>query len=80
MNTLLEDPVHHETTPGNRGTSKRRYRVLIVEDDDYLREFMGKVMERFGYQSGGAIDGQDGWNALCAGNYDLVITDNNMPD
>jgi len=32
-----------------------------------------------GYLADVAVDGMDGWNALHSGNYDLVITDVDMP-
>lgn len=37
------------------------------------------MLSRFGYQVDTAEDGDRGWEALHARNYDLLITDNNMP-
>jgi DNA-binding response OmpR family regulator len=37
------------------------------------------VLIRFGYQAETAEDGEAAWDALQAYDYDLLITDNNMP-
>jgi two-component system sensor histidine kinase and response regulator WspE len=37
------------------------------------------MMLRAGYVADVAVDGLDGWNAVRAGQYDLVITDVDMP-
>jgi DNA-binding response OmpR family regulator len=56
-----------------------RQRILVVDDDDDLRQFSVDVLTDSGYDVDGAKDGADGWDALQASNYDLVITDNKMP-
>jgi two-component system, chemotaxis family, sensor histidine kinase and response regulator WspE len=59
--------------------AKRRKRVLAVDDSLTVRELERKLLANRGYQADVAVDGMDGWNALRAGNYDLVITDVDMP-
>jgi two-component system sensor histidine kinase and response regulator WspE len=44
-----------------------------------VREIERKLLERGGYQVEVAVDGMDGWNAVRAGRFDLVVTDIDMP-
>ena len=54
--------------------------ILVVEDDVYVRQLHTEVLERSGYRVDTAEDGAAAWEALQAANYDLLITDNNMPN
>ena len=56
-----------------------RRRILVVEDDDDIRSFNAEALTGCGYQVEAAVDGAEGWEALNASRYDLLITDNNMP-
>jgi CheY-like chemotaxis protein len=53
--------------------------ILIVEDDPQVRELVAVTVTQAGFQADTAQDGEEGWTALCVTNYDLVITDNEMP-
>ena len=57
----------------------RSKRVLIVEDSLTVRELERKLLLSGGYQVEVAVDGMDGWNAVRAGGFDLVLTDVDMP-
>ncbi|HEY6645445.1 hybrid sensor histidine kinase/response regulator [Povalibacter sp.] len=57
----------------------RRKRVLVVDDSLTVRELERKLLASSGYAVDVAIDGMDGWNAVRTGNFDLVITDVDMP-
>ena len=54
-------------------------RVLAVDDSLTVRELERKMLTGRGYVAEVAVDGMDGWNAVRAGDYDLVITDVDMP-
>ena len=54
-------------------------RILVVDDDIDLRLLSAEVLFHSGYQVDTAEDGETGWEALQARNYDLLITDNKMP-
>jgi len=54
-------------------------RVLIVDDSLTVREIEKKLLESRGYSVDVAVDGVDGWNIVRNGNYDLVISDVDMP-
>jgi len=54
-------------------------RILMVEDDDFIRRFTTEALAFRGYQVDGAEDGAIAWDALNTVSYDLLITDNCMP-
>lgn len=54
-------------------------RVLVVDDSLTVRELERKLLLSRGYQVAVAVDGMDGWNALRAEPFDLLITDIDMP-
>ncbi|SMF33223.1 Hpt domain-containing protein [Desulfovibrio gilichinskyi] len=53
--------------------------ILVVDDSLTVREVERKLLANHGYEVGTAVDGMDGFNALVTGNYDLVVTDVDMP-
>jgi two-component system OmpR family response regulator len=54
-------------------------RVLVVDDDEVMREFSAMIMGRLGLQVDTADDGETGWKAICLSSYALVVTDHDMP-
>lgn len=57
----------------------KRKRVLVVDDSLTVRELERKLLLSRGYDVAVAVDGMDGWNALRAEHFDLLITDIDMP-
>ncbi len=57
----------------------RARRVLVVDDSLTVREMQRKLLAARGYHVDVALDGLDGWNQLRGTDYDLVITDIDMP-
>ena len=63
-----------------RAAARRRTkRVLVVDDSITVREVERQLLTNRGYEVDVAVDGMDGWNALRNGDFDLVITDVDMP-
>ena len=60
-------------------TRRKPKRVLAVDDSLTVRELIRKLLSGYGYLADVAVDGIDGWNAVRAGHFDLVITDVDMP-
>lgn len=60
-------------------TKKYVKKVLIVDDSLTVRETERRLLQNAGYQVDIALDGVDGWNSLRTNNFDLVITDIDMP-
>jgi two-component system, chemotaxis family, sensor histidine kinase and response regulator WspE len=54
-------------------------RVLVVDDSITVRELERQLLENRGYTVDVAVDGVDGWNAVRSAQYDLVVSDVDMP-
>jgi DNA-binding response OmpR family regulator len=63
----------------NQKERQSPYRILVVDDDSDVRQLSVDVLTSSGYDVDAAKDGADGWAAIQANGYDLVITDNKMP-
>jgi two-component system sensor histidine kinase and response regulator WspE len=59
--------------------SRRRRRILVVDDSITVRELERQLLQERGFAVDVAVDGTDGWNAVRAAQYDLVVTDVDMP-
>jgi len=57
-----------------------RPRILVVEDDRVLLELNTSVLLLSGYEVEAAADGAAAWRALNNDGYDLLLTDNDMPE
>src|ERR1700691_582681 len=65
-------PLQSQTNPPHR--------ILVVEDDLYIRQLGIELLVRSGYEVDSAADGAAAWEPLNTDTcYDLMITDNNMP-
>ncbi|WP_448197048.1 response regulator [Pseudomonas putida] len=60
-----------------RGASRKR--ILVVDDSLTVRELQRKLLSNRGFEVAVAVDGMDGWNALRSEDFDLLITDIDMP-
>jgi DNA-binding response OmpR family regulator len=54
-------------------------RILVVDDEEDLRDLVSRVLERAGFTVGTAVDGQAGVEQYFADAPDLVILDVSMP-
>ena len=54
-------------------------KILVVEDEQGLREALVKTLGDEGYLADGAGDGGEGYDLICSGLYDLVILDIMLP-
>jgi two-component system sensor histidine kinase and response regulator WspE len=54
-------------------------RVLVVDDSITVRELERQLLRAHGYDVAVAVDGQEGWNVVRGGGFDLVVTDVDMP-
>lgn len=57
----------------------RRQRILVVDDDPDIRRLNTEVLIGSGYHVDAAEDGAAAWDALQLNDYDLIVTDNDMP-
>src|ERR1700690_4165551 len=56
------------------------HRLLVVDDDISPRQLSTELLNHSGYEVDAAEDGAAAWEALGADSYDLMITDNKMPN
>lgn len=54
-------------------------KILIVEDDQFLREFYQELLQAEGYSTDTAVDGEEGLRKVISGGYDLVLLDIILP-
>ena len=64
---------------GHQAAEAVRKRILVVDDSLTVRELQRKLLLNRGYDVAVAVDGMDGWNALRSEDFDLLITDIDMP-
>jgi DNA-binding response OmpR family regulator len=55
------------------------HRILVVDDDEDIRQINAEVLAHSGYHVDAAEDGAAAWDALQRAPYDLLVTDNDMP-
>jgi two-component system OmpR family response regulator len=70
---------HIAAGPGAGLAGRGSARILLVDDEPQIRGFVGRALERAGYQVDVAADGADGVDRVRGGAYDLVILDLIMP-
>src|SRR5687768_512956 len=54
-------------------------RILIAEDERITRTTLARQLGNWGHEVTSAEDGQQAWELLTAGSFDIVITDWEMP-
>jgi DNA-binding response OmpR family regulator len=70
LDEITRSPSQSQTIPP--------YRVLVVDDDDGLRQLNTEVLQQSGYVVDSAEDGDVAWGNLQQHSYDLLITDQKM--
>ena len=55
-------------------------RILLVDDEPRIRDFISRALETAGYAVDAACSGTEGLQQAVAGDYDLIILDLIMPD
>ena len=68
---LDADPLEAEPSPT---------RILVVDDDDNMREFCAQALSLYGYKANTASNGAMALAELHRSHYDLVLTDLCMPE
>ena len=55
-------------------------KILVVEDDEFLRELYDELLKGEGYEVTIAVDGEEGLNQMSNGGFDLVLFGSSRPD
>lgn len=58
---------------------RRRLRILLVDDSAIAREAEAALLRSLGHEVEEAVDGEEGWARLQAGQFHLLVTDVQMP-
>ena len=53
--------------------------ILAVDDSASMRQMVSFTLKNAGYAVTEAVDGQDAWERAAQRDFDLVLTDQNMP-
>lgn len=54
-------------------------RIMVVDDDLYIRELYEEILKDEGYEVDSAVNGEEALNKLKNGGYDLILLDIMMP-
>jgi len=71
--------MHHAARLHPSTIESPRARLLVVEDEQLLRELYGRVLSMDGYEVETAADGVEGLEWLALQHFDLILTDWHMP-
>lgn len=56
-----------------------KQKILIIEDDMYIRDVYEEILQKAGYEITTAVDGQEGVVKAQEGGYSLILLDVMMP-
>ncbi|MBP0019564.1 MAG: hybrid sensor histidine kinase/response regulator [Cyanobacteria bacterium SBLK] len=76
---ISEGHLHLLDHPARGEEQNQQKHILVVDDSIAVREMERKLLQNHGYRVDVAVDGMEGWNAVRTGNYDLIISDIDMP-
>lgn len=70
---------HTSALPETPITPARTPRILVIDDDRFVRTLLCDLMDAWGYEPDAAADGREGLALFSPGRYDAVLTDLGMP-
>jgi two-component system chemotaxis sensor kinase CheA len=83
---LMKSACHADLTPPEEeGTASADHpvsfsrRILMAEDSFTSRMFLKNILESAGHDVTTAVDGAEAWTALRTGDFDLLVSDVEMP-
>jgi len=79
IDKLLHEGSLQQLAKSDAVERRKTKRILVVDDSLTVREMERKLLLGRGFLVDIAVDGIDGWNMVRSGEYDLVITDVDMP-
>ena len=63
-----------------QGSTETKASVLIVDDNENMREVLALILSRRGHRCELAADGREAMEKIEHGNFDAVVTDVEMPE
>jgi two-component system chemotaxis sensor kinase CheA len=84
VSDLLKSAVRQSVTPVKQAAAPveeeaEKKSVLVVEDSITARALVKNILEAAGYRVATAVDGIDGFTQLRSGQFDIVVSDVDMP-
>lgn len=78
-NQEIHQPTEKAFEPASKMTNSGK--VLIVDDEEDIREILEEILQEFGFETISASNGQEGYEILKerAGDFDIVVSDVKMP-
>lgn len=70
---------HRRERSGRPETRSVDYRVLVIDDDDTIRDSIAKILTALGYRVTKAENGMMAMSLLATDSYNVVVTDLEMP-
>jgi two-component system, chemotaxis family, sensor kinase CheA len=72
-NAAMQEPREKETV------SKKEYKILVIDDSITSRSLIKNIVETAGYMVETAVDGVDAFTKAKIGDFDLIVSDIDMP-
>lgn len=79
LNSALGTPTKTGFTTTEKKPERRRPRLLVVDDSVTTRTMLKGILEAAQYDVSAAADGAQGWQMLESSDFDLVVSDVDMP-
>jgi two-component system sensor histidine kinase and response regulator WspE len=76
---LIQTALGRSTTTATAGGLSLAAHILVVDDSHTVREMERRILVRAGYTVTTAQNGQEAWNLLRLNDYDLLVSDVDMP-
>jgi CheY-like chemotaxis protein len=71
--------VRRASRPVQAQAPTRRLKILLVDDSPIARATEAALVRALGHQVEEAVDGEEGWAKATAGQFDVILTDIQMP-
>lgn len=66
--------------PNTQASAATQVRILLVEDEDYIRDLYKRQLDGAGLTTDAAANGQEAFAAITKTKYDLILLDIMLPD
>lgn len=66
--------------PNSQPPAPPQPRILLVEDEDYIRDLYKRQLDAAGILTDAAANGQEAFAAITKSHYDLILLDIMLPD
>jgi two-component system chemotaxis sensor kinase CheA len=79
MKSALQTNVSAKESKEKETVSKRDYKILVIDDSITSRSLIKNIVETAGYLVETAVDGIDAYTKTLTGEFDLIVSDVDMP-